>query len=71
MKYAVKWTNRKGATEEQNEIVSFGAALEIANSKKASSKVVVVLQAIEAQDVEPNKYHPDNVGKYFLHQIIK
>jgi hypothetical protein len=40
-------------------------ALAAAEQKKAVSRTVVILRDSEGAD------HPDNTGKWFLHQIVK
>lgn len=71
MKYNVKWYLKR--TREKNEItdLTLDGAQEIAQTKKAISKVVTIGQACEEKDVTPTEYHKDNIGKYFLYQIVK
>lgn len=71
MKYNVKWYLKGSREENEIQNLSLGEAVDLGKSKAAVSAVVTVGAACELSDVSAGRCHADNVGKYFLHQIIK
>lgn len=72
MKYAVVWRLKHRKEILRNEgLISIAAARAFAASVRDRSALITILQACEAEDVTPTAYHKDNIGKYFLHEIVK
>ena len=66
MKYKVTAKMKNGDRYESPlPLMGLGYAITEANSLKKKAKVITILKDQEGKD------HPDNAGKFFLHQIIK